>query len=185
MADCSHGSLDRQRNDRLGRVTAAATLWTPAGNTIPGTNSWTATSSSNAPRARSGHTAVWSGNEMIVWGGVTHRPIILKHGGRYNPVSDSWSATSTTNAPSARSAHTAVWTGNEMIVWGGGNDVNDFNTGGEYCAPSPPSQLGNISTRCLCADGRQRDDWRVHCSRDWPKEGNYSCHRSRARCTSL
>ena len=35
----------------------------------PGTDSWTATSTTNAPTGRSGHTAVWTGSEMIVWGG--------------------------------------------------------------------------------------------------------------------
>ena len=35
----------------------------------PSTNSWTATSTTNAPTARAVHTAVWTGNEMIVWGG--------------------------------------------------------------------------------------------------------------------
>src|SRR5205823_5985661 len=86
-------------------------------------DTWTATSTTNAPTARSGHTAVWTGSEMIVWGGATNT------GGRYNPGTDSWTATSTTNAPTARSGHTAVWTGSEMIVWGGTGDVN---TGGRY-----------------------------------------------------
>jgi hypothetical protein len=37
----------------------------------PGTDSWTATSTTNAPTGREWHTAVWadSENEMIVWGG--------------------------------------------------------------------------------------------------------------------
>ena len=90
---------------------------------------------------------------MIVWGGSNTSFNILRTGGRYNPVSDTWSATSTTNAPSARSAHTAVWTGIKLIVWGGSNDVNDFNTGGAYCAPPPPPQLGNISTRSFVQTG--------------------------------
>ncbi len=30
---------------------------------------WTATSTTNAPAARASHTAVWTGSEMIVWGG--------------------------------------------------------------------------------------------------------------------
>ena len=77
-------------------------------------DTWTATSTTNAPVARSNHTAVWTGSEMIVWGGS-----FLNTGGRYNPATDSWTATTITNAPSARSVHTAVWTGSEMIVWGG------------------------------------------------------------------
>ena len=32
-------------------------------------DTWTATTTDNAPSARDGHTAVWTGSEMIVWGG--------------------------------------------------------------------------------------------------------------------
>ena len=32
-------------------------------------DSWTATSTTNAPLPRDSHTAVWTGSEMIVWGG--------------------------------------------------------------------------------------------------------------------
>jgi hypothetical protein len=78
-------------------------------------NTWTTTSVVNAPYARAFHTAVWTGVEMIVWGGGGGS----NTGGRYNPSTDSWTATSTTNAPEGRSNHTAVWTGTEMIVWGG------------------------------------------------------------------
>jgi hypothetical protein len=81
-------------------------------------DNWTATSTINVPTARSGHTAVWTGTEMIVWGGEAGGFALLNTGGRYNPSTDSWMATSTTNAPSARTGHTAVWTGTEMIVWG-------------------------------------------------------------------
>ena len=84
----------------------------------PSTDSWTATSTTNAPAARDYHTAVWTGSEMIVWGGLGDSGD-ANTGGRYNPSTDSWTATSTTNAPSGRYLHTAVWTGNEMIVWGG------------------------------------------------------------------
>jgi Galactose oxidase, central domain len=33
----------------------------------PSTNSWTATSTTNAPDARYYHTAVWTGSQMIAW----------------------------------------------------------------------------------------------------------------------
>jgi N-acetylneuraminic acid mutarotase len=82
-------------------------------------DTWTATTISNAPSARHSHTAVWTGSEMIVWGGVDTTGHVFNSGGRYNPSTDSWTATSTANAPAARSQHTAVWTGSEMIVWGG------------------------------------------------------------------
>src|SRR5947208_2314986 len=62
-------------------------------------------------------SAVWTGSEMIVWGGAAPSPSLT--GGRYNPSTDSWTATSTATAPPARVFHTAVWTGIEMVVWGG------------------------------------------------------------------
>ena len=83
------------------------------------------------PDGRVSHTAVWTGSEMIVWGGEDNAND-LSTGGRYNPANDSWMATSTTNAPDARRSHTAVWTGTEMIVWGGSDDANHLNTGGRY-----------------------------------------------------
>src|SRR5262249_31708169 len=38
-------------------------------------DTWTATNTANAPSARPGHTAVWTGIEMIVWGGYNLRQI--------------------------------------------------------------------------------------------------------------
>jgi N-acetylneuraminic acid mutarotase len=99
------------------------------------TDSWSATSTTNAPSGREWHTAVWSGSEMIVWGGFAGGGTFLDTGGRYNPGTDSWSATTTTSVPTGRFFHTAVWTGSEMIIWGGYNyDGNDnfLNTGGRY-----------------------------------------------------
>ena len=88
----------------------------------PITDRWTAISTTNEPSRRGGHTAVWTGTEMIVWGGEGMGFIGLNSGRRYDPSTDSWTATSTTNAPEARYYHTAVWTGSEMIVWGGSGD---------------------------------------------------------------
>src|SRR5438105_2478225 len=44
------------------------------------------------------HTAIWSGQEMIVWGGEGFMKT-FNTGGRYNSVTDNWSLTTTTNAP--------------------------------------------------------------------------------------
>ena len=62
----SHGSLDREQHDRLGR---AATGLNTGGRYYPGIDLWVSTSITNAPPRRVGHTAVWTGSEMIVWGG--------------------------------------------------------------------------------------------------------------------
>src|SRR5436190_6672066 len=58
-------------------------------NSIPSVactdDTWTATSTgTNAPAARELHTAVWTGSEMIVWGGTDFSGV-LNNGGRYNP----------------------------------------------------------------------------------------------------
>jgi N-acetylneuraminic acid mutarotase len=100
------------------------------GRYSPATDSWTATNTTNAPTARDFHTAVWTGTEMIVWGGGGNE--LVNTGGRYDPTTDSWTLTSTANAPVPRVAHTAVWTGTDMIVWGGRNDFTWFNSGGRY-----------------------------------------------------
>src|SRR5205085_3894020 len=111
------------------------------------TNRWTATSVLNAPDARTGNVAVWTGNEMIVWGGydfVTSET--TNTGGRYNPATNSWTATTTINAPHVAGSSTAVWTGTRMIVWGGVFQFYDplghffqfeVSTGGRYCAVPP------------------------------------------------
>jgi len=95
-------------------------------------DTWTPTTVTNAPAAREAHAAVWTGSEMIIWGGDAY-PQYINTGGRYNPSTDSWTGTSTMNAPSRRRSHRAIWSGTEMIVWGGTDDVDEaFNTGGRY-----------------------------------------------------
>jgi hypothetical protein len=95
-------------------------------------DTWTPSSTTGAPSARQYHTALWTGSEMIVWGGYDGTNA-FNTGGRYNPSTDSWTATSITNAPSGRLQHKAVWTGSEMIVWGGWSGGSTYlNTGGRY-----------------------------------------------------
>src|SRR4030095_11846592 len=97
------------------------------------TDSWMLTSMVNAPVARNSFTAVWTCNEMIVWGGSgDDYPFYLNTGGRYNPATDSWTSVTMKGAPAPRAVHTAVWTGGEMIVWGGGSLSGVANTGGHY-----------------------------------------------------
>ena len=92
---------------------------------------WTAISAIGAPSPRSGHTAIWTGNRMIVWGG-TNGSTYLNDGGIYDPMSDTWTPISVANAPTARSKHTAVWTGTEMIVWGGFDGTAYALSGARY-----------------------------------------------------
>ena len=108
----------------------------------PATNTWTALSASNAPAARYGHTAVWTGSAMIVWGGTATNylaggvtPSSGLAGAMYDPVADVWTTVPlvATNQPSTRRInHTAVWTGSRMIVWGGQGNCTQFADGGVF-----------------------------------------------------
>jgi hypothetical protein len=63
---------------------------------------------------------VWTGAEVIIWGGQSPFAFeFFNTGGRYDPRKDVWSPMSIKGAPEPRRNHTAVWTGSEMIIWGG------------------------------------------------------------------
>jgi hypothetical protein len=115
----------------------------------PSTDSWTATSLTNAPSGRDFHAAAWTGSEMIVWGGYDGSSY-LNTGGRYNTSTDSWTATSTNNALTARQDPSAIWTSSEMIVWGGDTGGTVFNTGGRY-NPSTDSWRATSTTNAPSA----------------------------------
>lgn len=93
---------------------------------------WAATTTTNAPSGREGQPAVWTGHEMILWGGDDGLNF-LNTGGRYDPVTDTWRSTSLTGAPDGRFGHSFIWTGDRLIVWGGAVGFGgDVNTGALY-----------------------------------------------------
>ena len=109
-------------------------------------DTWTTTS--GPPDPRGGPTAVWTGSEMIVWGGGNNSGN-LDTGGRYNPATDSWTPTATINAPSARAYHTAVWTGSEMVVWGGLQTAPTLEPVGDIILEPTVGQPPILQTRPL------------------------------------
>ena len=127
----------------------------------PASNTWTALTTNGAPSARYRHTAVWTGAEMVVWGGLSSDASgfslnILGDGERYNPTSNTWFSVSTSGAPTARCLHTAVWTGSEMIVWGGqtGSGLTTWlNDGARY---SPASDTWSPMSSTNRVDHRSR-----------------------------
>ena len=130
-------------------------IFNTGGRYNPGTDNWVGTSTTNAPTARAYHTAVWSGSEMIVWGGYFFdgSDHYLNTGGRYNPGMDSWTFISIVNAPVGRSIHRAVWTGSEIIIWGGLNNTDYFNTGGRY---NPGTDSWTATSTINAPGGRYR-----------------------------
>jgi hypothetical protein len=97
----------------------------------PAADQWRTTSTVNPPDARAGHTAVWSGTAMIVWGGSGNSGYV-NTGGAFQPAAQQWTPVSLTGAPAARGGHIAVWTGDSMFVWGGQNLLGLLNDGALY-----------------------------------------------------
>ncbi len=88
----------------------------------PRTNTWRV-----LPQApiggRAYASAVWTGTELIVWGGNGSGGV-LGDGGAYNPTTNTWRPIADAPiAPAMKSA--TVWTGREMIVVGGLNGGPD------------------------------------------------------------
>lgn len=78
---------------------------------------WTQSATKPGPFPREEAAAVWTGTEMLVWGGKNGQA--NNEGARYNPTTGAWTPMSNVNAPAARYGHRAVWTGSEMIIIGG------------------------------------------------------------------
>ena len=114
-----------------GQIAGQHELANSGGCYDPVSDTWRPTPLADAPRGRLGHTAVWTGTQMIVWGGYDDG-VQFNTGGCYHPPTDTWTPTSTTGAPSARDIHTAIWSGTRMIVWGGYDGAQYINTGGCY-----------------------------------------------------
>ena len=96
-----------------------------------------------APDGRMYHVAVWSGQEMIVWGGGDQQQGNFATGGRYHPTTHQWTPTANTNAPIGRGIATAIWTGEGMLIYGGSTGgVAAFNET-YYYRPNRPSVAPN------------------------------------------
>lgn len=126
-----------------GRYFADGAVYSPA------TNGWSAMAAAPAAlEPRDNAVAVWTGEQLLVWGGYgrseTCTPCFYGDGAAYDLASDSW-APIAPSPLSGRGAHRAVWTGREMLVWGGfdsavqgdGALYNPFDDAWVRLAPSP------------------------------------------------
>lgn len=101
-----------------GGTTDGGVLWDEADGAAydPETDTWRMLPRAPVP-ARAHATAVWTGDEMIVWGGQTAGNAPVTSGAAYDPATDSWRQLS--SAPvTGFFRHSAQWTGEEMLVWG-------------------------------------------------------------------
>ncbi len=145
--------------------------------------SWTPTESAGAALARKGHTAVFTGSSMIVWGGIACSgsapcglPTLTNTGGTLNLSTNTWQSNGPDvddpDVPTAREKHTAVWTGTAMIVWGGSDGTSELHSGGLY-DPNAIDSWKSIST--TDAPSPRRDHVAVWTGAKMLIWGGYGC----------
>ncbi len=107
---------------------------------FPASDRWESISNIGGPTSNVGSpiTLIWTGTDMITWGGTTSNI-----DGIYNKASETWRPVSTVAAPPRSTHHTTVWTGSEMIVFGGFEAGTAFKigSGGRY-NPATDSWVG-------------------------------------------
>jgi hypothetical protein len=118
---------------------------------VPGSAGWT-----RLPRApiapRSEYAAIWTGKEMIVWGGYSGNAQ-YGNGAAYDPATRTW--TKLAAGPLAgQDLAVTVWTGKDMLIFGGSGTSGASSDGAAYdpaantwrkLAPIPGSLGGNLT----------------------------------------
>lgn len=120
------------------------------------------------PMLRARAAAVWTGREILLWGGDTD--LGSTHhadGAAYEPSAEEWSELPPSPL-TPRSSPAAVWTGEEMIIWGGWADTGDGTPLGDGAAFSPgtgrwrmvpPAPLGSRVPAAAVWTGRELVIW--------------------------
>lgn len=85
----------------------------------PAEGTWRPISPAGAPSPRADPSAVWTGREMLVWGGFGEG--YLGDGAAYNPTTDTWRRLPGAGAPRPRYRSVAAWTGQALLICGGVN----------------------------------------------------------------
>jgi hypothetical protein len=83
---------------------------------------WTAMPAEGAPSPRGEHIGVWTGGDLLVWGGCGEDcSKVYADGGRFVPGSGggSWTPIGEQAGLSARRGHTAVVSDSAILIWGG------------------------------------------------------------------
>jgi N-acetylneuraminic acid mutarotase len=103
----------------------------------PGTGKWRRIQDPVLAGRRSA-SVVWTGSEMVVWGGVDDQAAkSFDDGAAYDPTSDTWRPLPEAQL-AGRCSHAAAWTGRELLIWGGEKcgDVGHYFADGAAYRPS-------------------------------------------------
>lgn len=111
------------------------------------------------------HTTVWTGEEMIVWGGMTTEPGVAEphaDGIAYRPASDTWRAVPPSPLGPRTQSH-AAWTGKEYVVVGGFPTERlrpELQVGVHTDPGGAPSAEGRLEDPSGAAYDPSSDTWR-------------------------
>ncbi len=132
------------------------------------TGSWALMGAAPASlEARDTFAGVWTGRQLVVWGGYGRSsactPCLHADGAVYDPDTDSW--TPMAPAPLAgRGGHRAVWTGRAVLFWGGFGTAEEvdgalYDPTGDTWLPLPPGPLAARQLQAMVSTGRQLLIW--------------------------
>jgi hypothetical protein len=99
---------------------------------LTGPTAWSFVPSAAAPRGRTNESAVWTGTEVLIYGGSVGRGSAQGNPVAYNPVTDQRRYLPGTRYLAPSRGHTAVWTGTQMLIWGGTGGNLPFGGGAAY-----------------------------------------------------
>ena len=122
----------------------------------PKDGSWTYFQSPGLFRGRAKHSAVWTGDRMLVWGGLG-KSGTLSDGAVFDPKTLEWQVLPGWGV-TGRYDHSAVWTGDRVLIWGGVQRYQEFASGVvEFLLPSPnhPNGLWNMPQQAISPVARR------------------------------
>ena len=108
----------------------------PAAPWITGT-----TSGQADPRSRP--VGIWTGQQLLVWGGIGQSGNSLGSGGLFDPVANGWTPIASSQVIGSRFGHSIIWTGQRGVVWGGLGANGAVNSGAQY---NPVLHIWSTST---------------------------------------
>ena len=97
---------------RSGTVLADGALWDST------TSKWTYLEAAGAPPARFDASAVWAGDELVVFGGSGNQGP-LSSGAAWSLSTRKWRTLPSQSSTGARSGSLAAWTGSHLLIFGG------------------------------------------------------------------
>ncbi|CAN5441712.1 hypothetical protein BH23ACT9_BH23ACT9_33340 [soil metagenome] len=131
----------------IGQVAAAAAQHIDGAAYDPVTDTWREIARTPIA-ARTGHTTVWTGEEVVVFGGS---PTLQGYipAGLYDPATDTWRLSSPSPLARGHGVAAAVWTGTEVVIWTGTGEEDvaayDPVTDAWRLLPGSPATMRSIS----------------------------------------